>query len=103
MKLRDHPLMSYRTAANWPPIWVWRGQGENKRPKDEIGILKQVMPYAMPPSNKCFLVVDHEGAEYMGCLLFADPGFCRDIHKLLLSHLGDSIEQIGDVDVSHTL
>ena len=62
-KLRDHPLMSYGAISNWPPIWVWRG--ENKRPKGEVGILKEVRPHAMSPSHKCFLVVEHQGAEYL--------------------------------------
>jgi len=95
--------MSYRTLANWPPAWIWRGGDNKQEVGGEIGILKEVTPSIVPPSNRIFLVVEHEGSEYMGCLLFDDPSFCRDIFRLLQAHLGLSIREIGDLDLSHSL
>jgi hypothetical protein len=39
----------------------------------------------------------------MGSLLFEDAAFCRLIHDFLQQHLGQSIKEIGDVDVSYFL
>jgi len=32
-----------------------------------------------------------------------DLAFCRQIYKLMIAHRGDTIAQIGDIDLSHTL
>jgi hypothetical protein len=37
MQLHDHPLMSYRTTHNWPPVWIDKFT-ENKTLKGERGI-----------------------------------------------------------------
>jgi hypothetical protein len=55
------------------------------------------------PANRCFLVIEHDGSVYMGCLIFDDPSFCRQIGKLLSSYCQRSIQEIGSIDVSHTL
>jgi len=39
----------------------------------------------------------------MGCLLFDDPNFCRDVVTLLESYCNRSIAEIGSIDLSHTL
>ena len=102
MKLRTHPFMSYRGVSNWPPVWV----GTNRRHeplKGEVGVLKDVIPSQSEGANRFFLVIEDEGLQYVGCLLFQDLSFCRQIYKLLDTHRGDSIEQIGDIDLRHTL
>ena len=102
MKLRTHPLMSYRGVSNWPPVWV----GTNRRHeplKGEVGVLKDVVPSKTEGANRFFLVIEDEELQYVGCLLFQDLSFCRQIYKLLDTHRGDSIEQIGDIDLRHTL
>jgi hypothetical protein len=103
MQLRHHPLMSYRGVPNWPPVWVWRGIGENKRPKGEVGILKNVTPSRLAGRHRCFLVIEYEGATYMGCLLFNEHSFCRQVTKLLFGYCGRSLEDIGALEVSATL
>ena len=60
------------------------------------------MSEAQSPA-RCFLYIDHSGASYMGCLLFSDPTFCREVVKLLEANLNRSIAEIGGLDVSHTL
>jgi hypothetical protein len=47
--------------------------------------------------------MDYLGSAYMGCLLFDDIGFCRDIHKLLSAHCGETIGDIGRLDVRRLL
>jgi hypothetical protein len=37
MQLHDHPLMSYHTTRNWPPVWIDKFT-ENKTLKGERGI-----------------------------------------------------------------
>ena len=100
MKLRDHPLMSYGGIANWPPVWTSTSVAEPLR--GEIGILKRVMLHPFLP-RRCFLMIEHEKQRYMGCLLFDDVAFSKEIHELLQLYVGCSIEEIGNIDLSHTL
>ena len=103
MLLRDHPLMSYRGIPNWPPTWMPIDGPENKRPRGEIGILKKVVLSNIQFANRCFLYIDHEGASYIGCLLFDNKAFCRQIAELVQDCLNRPILEIGSLDVTHTL
>jgi hypothetical protein len=49
MKLRDHPLMTYKGFRSWPPAWLWRGGYETTYPEGEVGILENVMPSTLSP------------------------------------------------------
>src|SRR5215510_10371082 len=102
MLLRDHPLMMYRRLPNWPPVWLCT-DGYDQRPKGEIGILKAVFRSAMQPTNRCFLLIRHEGSEYLGCLLFDDEAFCRQVMELLKGHCNRSIAEIGRINLAYTL
>jgi hypothetical protein len=44
--------------------------------------------------------MDHGGQEYEGILLFQDATICRQVYELLVQHLGEPIQQIGDIDLS---
>ena len=105
MQFRDHPLLSHRGVPAWPPAWTQSDAGyrtQTKTLRGEIGILKHVLTHdAMP--NKCFLVIEHEGERWMGCLLISDRMFCDQICDLLKTHLGRSIKEIGDLDLIFTL
>jgi hypothetical protein len=101
MQLRNHRLMSYRGIPNWPPAWVWIGVGENQYLQGEIGCLQRVTLSTDPP--RIFLVTEHEGAEYIGCLLFDDRVFCLQICHLLEDHRGYPLQRIGELDLSRTL
>jgi hypothetical protein len=103
MLLRDHPLMSDRGIPNWPPVWMWTGGLENKRPRGEIGILSGVSLSNVLPTDRCFLYIDHEGSSYIGCLLFDDHAFCKQLVKLLKGCCNRPIAEIGSLDVSYTL
>jgi len=100
MELRNHPLMSYRSVRNWPPLWVWTAGKENKQPEGEVGILKNVMLVGTEPMNKCYLIIEHDGEQYIGRLLFGDSSFCRMVYRVLDDHCGASLQQIGGIDVS---
>jgi len=103
MLLRDHPLMSRHGVRNWPPVWTWVDGPENKSPRGEIGILIWASLSGIQPPDRCYLLINHEGSSYMGCLLFDDPAFCRYIAKLLDSHSNRPIAELGGLDLSHTL
>lgn len=101
MFLRDHPLMSCWGFRNWPPVWSRiRGAGD-KHAKGEIGILTSVKFANALPTNRCFLNIYYQDSEYMGCLLFDKPIFCRQIAKLLQGCCGHAISEIGSLDVSN--
>jgi hypothetical protein len=99
MKLREHPLIS----LGWPPAWWWRTGGENKHPRGEVGTLREVRPYSIQPADRFYLIMENEGAEYLGVLLVEDYTFCQQVFELLLEHCGRTIREIGDIDVSDTL
>jgi hypothetical protein len=102
MMLRNHPLMSYHGIPNWPPVWVWIGGPESKRPRGEVGTLVEVR-IQPEPLHTCFLIIRHEESEYMGCLLFDDQTFLNQMFDLLKRCRGRTIQTIGDLDITHTL
>lgn len=103
MKLRDHPLMTYMGARSWPPAWLWRGGYDSTHPEGEVGILKEVMLSTIAPHSTCFLIMEHCGAQYIGALLVSDPAFHREICKVLFQNCGETIRDIGEIDISHAL
>jgi len=99
VKLRDHPFIS----ASWPPVWWARADREKKQVRGEIGILKAVQPYDIEPADRLYLLIEHEGAEYLGILLVDDYALCQQVFNLIAKHCGQTIGEIGDIDLSHTL
>jgi hypothetical protein len=102
LNFRDHPLLSFAGRHSWPPIWTWIGGARDRYLRGEIGVLKEVR-LSERPAKKCFLVIEHETALYMGCVLIADHPFREQVFELLTKHRGYSIEAIGGLDVTHLL
>ena len=107
VKLRDHPLMSYRGVRNWPPVWsrgfTRRGLNlERESIRDEIGILRHATMVEQIPT-RCFLFMEYDRRTYTGALLFDDAPFCRQIVQRLEFYIGCSIKEIGDIEVDFTL
>jgi hypothetical protein len=71
---------------NWPPMWTSRLKDD--KPRGEIGILEK------PLRPEMFT---------MGSMAFDDPAFCYELYRLLKSHVGRSIKEIGDSDLSFSL
>jgi hypothetical protein len=102
MKLRDHPLMSYRGLKNWPPTWTRTRSSVVTTVRGEVGVLTYV--HSNPQvSDKCYLVMDYEGETYVGTLIFENHAFCTQVGDLLGLHLKRPIKDIGDLDLSYTL
>ena len=103
MHLRDHPLMTRKSGIRtWPPLWSSTQFRTSSKPTGEIGTLKQALTSELM-ETKIFIFIDYNGLRYMGLLAFDDPKFCAAINTLLNSHIGLSIKEIGDLDVSFTL
>jgi hypothetical protein len=103
MKLRSHPLMSCNGLPNWPPAWTWIGGAENKYPKGEVGVLLDVRVSTFQQPVRCFLTIEHDHAQYVGCLLFDDRLFCYQISTLLQHQFSSTIEYIGGLEVMQSL
>ena len=102
MKLRDHPLMSYRGSKNWPPVWTRARDTTLKTLRGEIGVLTYV--HSNPQlSSKCYLIMEYEGETYVGTLIFGDKTFYNQICEVLRVHVRRPIQEIGDLDLSHIL
>src|SRR5215510_1427151 len=102
MLLRDHPLMSYRGVRNWPPVWIWTHGRERVTLRGEIGTLIEVR-HSPVTTHSLLLDMRHQGSEYLGCLLFGDPAFCRQMATILRRHIGRPIAEIGSLELLHTL
>jgi hypothetical protein len=103
MELRNHPLMSCNGLPNWPPAWTWIGGAENKNPKGEVGVLLDLRVSTFQEPARCFLTIEHDHAQYVGCLLFNDRSFCYRISTLLQHQYGSTLESIGALNVSNPL
>ena len=97
MKLRDCTLLSYRGVSSWPPIWVGWNSKQLDQSKTETAVLKDVT--LSTTDLRCYLMIEHEGEEYLGALLFEDHNSCLRIYRLLLSHRGETIRQVSEIDV----
>src|SRR5262245_3316529 len=102
MELRDHPLLMHHGVPAWPPVWVQiKRQGERKL-RGEVGFLSEVQLSPVTYA-RCFLTMEYEGDRFLGILIVDDSAFCRQICTFLNLHIGASIREIGDLDVSFTL
>ena len=103
MKLRDHPLMSYRGVHTWPPIWTFARGSENNKPQGEIGTLIRTRRGAGVSFNRFYVWMEYESGTYVGVCLFDDPSFCAHVFELFQRHHGCPIDYIARLDVSSTL
>jgi hypothetical protein len=105
MQLRYHPLMSYQGRPIWPPIWISlesAGTGDEEILEGEMGHLKRLR--CEPTDPRCiFLIMVHEEAEYVGCLLFNDDLSCEKIAQRLRKLYGVAIKAIGSSDCLSSL
>jgi hypothetical protein len=97
MKLRDQLRTDKETFYNWPPTWTNR-QDRTDKLRGEIGNLQEVM-MTEAADDILFIAIEYQGRRYMGAMFLDSPALCRQIYLLLQSHIGLSIEEIGDLDL----
>jgi hypothetical protein len=100
MKLRDRLRSDKGTFYNWPPIWTNAREDSTDKPRGEIGNLQEVLLTPEAADDILFIAIDYHGRRYMGAMGFDSSAFCREIYLLLQSHVGLSIEEIGDLELS---
>jgi len=66
-------------------------------------MLREVILSEIEPRDRCFMIMQHMGAEYIGCLLFEKTAFCRKIYEILREYCGNPIHEIGDIELSYAL
>jgi hypothetical protein len=98
MELRKHVCMLHGWVALWPPDWKWIFGGENTHPIGEIGVLEKIQRSTVD-LNACYLTMKHRGASYVGRLHFDREGYCELICEVLPHHYGQSLQQIGELDI----
>jgi len=103
VKLRDHPLLTRKSGyIAWPPKWTTTRLDKSDKPTGEIGTLEQVLRNDLF-DNKIFMFIQHQGFRYMGSIHVDEPKFCSELLTLLRSNVGRSIQEIGELDLSHML
>lgn len=90
--------MTYRGYPMWPPIWVGVGATRGKNPEGEAGRLVTLRRYPNKP-QRIFLVMEYEGDQYTGCLLFDNNALCDQAYDFLIRRCGMLIEAIGSLNV----
>jgi hypothetical protein len=97
MKLRDHPLISFKGVRSWPPVWFDAELVPGKMIKGEVGILTDVV---MRELELCrvFLTIRYQGGSFIGVLFFDDQPFCLKVYKFLKACIGKEIKNIGDME-----
>lgn len=99
MKLRDlkHRFEGFpHHLPAWPPIWVPDGRG----PSDAFGadgVLESVSVRRL--EEPLSLRMRYKGREHMACLSWDPPPSLTDVEQVLRAHLGNTITDIGDLDV----
>ena len=90
---------------------MWTGTGDNKFPRGEVGLLKEVyisivdpnQPDSQRPYNRIYLFMEYRDSRYLGCLILDDPAFSRQLGKILSEQCGKTLKEIGEIDLSHLL
>jgi hypothetical protein len=99
VKLRDHPLMIRNVT--WPPQWQAVG-ASNCSVQGELGILQDASMHRLI-TNKICVTMAHLSYRYIAVLAFDDEMFTKQLYPVLLKHVGSSLREIGDLDLSHLL
>jgi hypothetical protein len=99
MKLRDQLRTDKGTFYNSPPIWTNTREDPTDKPQGEIGNLQDVL-MSEDDYDVLFIAIEYQGRRYMGAMGFDSPDLCLQIFILLLSHIGLSIKEIGDIDLA---
>jgi len=73
-----------------------------KRLTGEVGTFTGSVCYEHAPT-RLFVKMEFAHEPYMGCLVLQDNIFCYQLHELLKKHVGSTIKEIGDLDLSQTL
>jgi hypothetical protein len=68
------------------------------RPCGEIGVLSEIRHYSSRP-GRVYLVIEHEGEPYIGCLLIDDASFSDKLVKRLRYACGMAIHSVGSLDI----
>lgn len=102
MQLRTHPLMRYGRFPNWSPVWVSLYAEGKGLPVGEVGVLTEVNKSQLHAA-RLVLVMEYEEDLYGAAITFWGVAFCNKIFEVLKSSVGLSIEEIGNIDLSHTL
>ena len=82
----------------WPPRWN-KVKANVATVVGEVGMLK----FVHAPSTgalKCYMVIEHDGEQHVGELVFDDRSFAERIVLLLKDNLGRAIKDIGDIDLA---
>lgn len=102
LELRHHPLINANFLQAWPPPWVSSMNGEYTAATGEVGILKAAW-MSEKSQQTIFLAIIHNGQRYVGCMALSDVAFCNQLYGILQNHIGRTIKEIGNLDLSFTL
>ena len=93
--------MAFWGYTRWPPIWIeYQGTSESIL-QGEIGVLRSALSYPYNPC-KIFLTIEHERADYIGCLLMEYEFLGEYMARLLNDCIGMTTESIGSLEIPIT-
>jgi hypothetical protein len=101
--LRKHPKMTWKGSPSWPSQWGGAtGPGARTRlAVGEVGILKSVerVPASSGLPAQLDLEIEYDQGIHTGAILVDDPDFLDLIYQTLEGCIGQSISEIGSLDL----
>lgn len=102
LALQDHPQLNFLSRSSWPPIWVHSRPQPKRKIIGEVGTFTGTILNGHTPTH-LYVKMEFEDELYMGCLVVRDVAFALQLHNFLQKHIGLSIKEVGDLDLSHML
>ena len=98
MKLRYHPGLS-----TWPLTWLVMSGAHEKKAPGESAVFTNIRLSSIDPITTCYLTVEFENEEYLGTLLCKGHELCDVVYQMLQQNIGQSLGEIGDLDLSDVI
>ena len=100
--LRNHPQIVFLGSSAWPPAWSNLRAHAAKQVEGEVGtLIGTILPENVPTT--LYVQMEYDGEPYLGTLMVDDAAFARKLHDFLQKHIGLSIKEVGNLDLSHML
>ena len=100
---REHPALRLSGGLrSWPPVWVCSRTQPFKTITGEIGVFTGTILHEGLPST-LFIRMEYQNEPYMGFLVVGEPMFCLQLNNVLQEHIGRTIADIGQIELSSML
>jgi len=94
--------MSYYDHHNCHLVGFQLHEREDRISRNEAGVLMEVRKFEIR-TDGIVLIMKYNESLYWSILTFPDMAFFNEIFYLMRESIGQSIQHIGDIDLSYTI